>query len=165
MQGMLERERNRVHGFIGGLPGRAEAICERFGVRGVCLSPPMRPFSADHALEDWREFLQRCGGDQPPAIVWIGLGAPKQEFWATTVSRAVPGVMFFAVGAAFDFLSGTLSRAPGIVQKAGLEWAYRLGRDPRRLWRRYLTTNARFLGLALKELFTSDGRAAGRDGR
>jgi N-acetylglucosaminyldiphosphoundecaprenol N-acetyl-beta-D-mannosaminyltransferase len=152
MVDLLERERGRVHGFVGGVPGRAEAIAARFGIDAVIYSPPMRPFAAEHARADWGELVARCPGGRAPAIVWVGLGAPKQERWLHTVSPLAPAAMLFGVGAAFDFLSGAKPRAPRVLQRAGLEWAYRLATEPRRLWRRYLTTNTRFALLAAREV-------------
>ena len=152
MAALLARESARTHGFIGGAPGHADAIAARFGVAAVTHVPPVRAFSIDVAHDDWRRFLDACPDREPPPIVWIGLGAPKQERWLRTVSAIAPGVMFFGVGAAFDFLSGSTPRAPHVLQRAGLEWAHRLTTEPRRLWRRYLVTNSRFVALAVREL-------------
>lgn len=87
-------------------------------------------------------------------IVFIGLGCPRQEIWMAKRSKDVPGVMI-GVGAAFDFHAGTVKRAPEFMRKAGLEWLHRLGSEPRRLWRRYLTTNSRFIWLAARDLMGS----------
>jgi N-acetylglucosaminyldiphosphoundecaprenol N-acetyl-beta-D-mannosaminyltransferase len=152
MDALLRRESAREHGFIGGAPGCAEAIARRFGISAVTYSPPMREFSAADALDDWRAFGARCSGRKSPRIVWVGLGAPKQELWLDVVSRAAPDVLFFGVGAAFDFLAGWKPRAPRVMQRGGLEWAHRLASDPRRLWKRYATTSTRFLVLAAGEL-------------
>jgi len=83
-------------------------------------------------------------------LVFVGLGCPKQEFWMAANARGLPAVLL-GVGAAFGFLAGTLDRAPPWMQRAGLEWLYRLGREPRRLWRRYLITNSRYLGDLARE--------------
>lgn len=80
------------------------------------------------------------------AIVFVGLGCPRQETWAYE-SRDALSMPILAVGAAFDFHAGTLSQAPEILQRLGLEWAYRLAHEPRRLWRRYALLNPAFLGL------------------
>lgn len=151
MTAMLTKQHGIVHGFVGGMPGRAEKIAASFGVRGAFYSPPVRDFSPEHALEDWHTFVARCSGNTP-AVVWVGLGAPKQELWLATVSPHAPKTLFFGVGAAFDFLSGAKRRAPRWMQRAGLEWAYRLGSDPRRLWKRYFATNARFMLHCVQEL-------------
>lgn len=151
MDAMLRRQGASVHGLIGANPEVTSAIAARFGIDAVVHSPPMRPFSKEHALEDWQDFVARCPGS-PPRLVWVGLGAPKQERWIATVSRAAPGVMFFGVGAAFDFLAERKPRAPVVLQRLGLEWTHRLASEPRRMWKRYLVANARFARLAVEEL-------------
>lgn len=79
-----------------------------------------------------------------PNLVWVGLGTPKQDRFAVSMSSEIPAT-FVAVGAAFDFLSGRKPQAPKTLQRVGLEWAFRLGAEPRRLWRRYLIGNAEFV--------------------
>jgi N-acetylglucosaminyldiphosphoundecaprenol N-acetyl-beta-D-mannosaminyltransferase len=80
-----------------------------------------------------------------PDIVWVGLGVPRQELWMATMRPQVEAPVLVGVGAAFDFLSGTVAQAPGWMQRAGLEWLFRLSREPRRLWRRYARYNPRFV--------------------
>lgn len=87
----------------------------------------------------------RASGAQ---IVWVGLGSPKQDTTCARLAKLVPAT-FIAVGAAYDFLSGAKPQAPVWMQRRGLEWAYRLAREPRRLWRRYIFGNARFLKIVL----------------
>ncbi len=79
-------------------------------------------------------------------LVFVGLGCPKQEVWVYE-NRDLIGVPAIAVGAAFDFHAGLLPQAPRYLQRMGLEWLYRLSREPRRLWRRYLLTNPPYLAL------------------
>ena len=143
MPALLQQTRGRRHGLIGG-EGLGEQIALRQGLDAVSYAPPRRAFTPDHALADWEAFRARCAG-QVPAIVWVGLGAPKQELWMAAVAPHAPGVMFFGVGAAFDLLAGQLPRAPRWMQARGLEWLYRLVREPRRLGVRYAVTNTRFL--------------------
>lgn len=145
MAALIDRTRHLRHGLIGG-DGLGDRIAQRCGLDAVIHVPPRRAFSPAHALEDWEAF--RAHGDVPP-IVWVGLGAPKQEQWIATVAPHAPGVMLFGVGAAFDLLAGVQARAPRWMQTRGLEWAYRLAREPRRLAGRYAVTNARFAALAL----------------
>ncbi len=147
MKAYLEKTSEEIHGMIGGAPGQGQALAEKLGFRAVCYSPPMRFFSAENAREDWLKFLELCPGGRPPAVVWVGLGAPKQELWMRAVSPLAPSTLFFGVGAAYDFLAGNKSRAPMWMQKNGLEWLYRLTQEPGRLWRRYLYTNSLFLFL------------------
>ena len=148
MPALLDRTRGLRHGLVGG-DGLGERIAMRCGLDAVIHAPPRRAFSPDHALEDWEAFRARCAGDVP-RIVWIGLGAPKQELWMAAVAPHAPGVMFFGVGAAFDLLAGLQPRAPRWMQTRGLEWLYRLAREPRRLAGRYAVTNTRFLSRALQ---------------
>ena len=83
-----------------------------------------------------------------PDIIWVGLGAPKQEFWMAEHKDLFRGVMV-GVGAAFDFHAGTIKRAPKWMQLLSLEWLYRLSQSPKRLFKRYFVTNARFIMLIL----------------
>jgi N-acetylglucosaminyldiphosphoundecaprenol N-acetyl-beta-D-mannosaminyltransferase len=80
------------------------------------------------------------------ALVFVGLGCPRQEVWAYEYRDAL-SMPIVAVGAAFDFIAGTASQAPLRLQKLGLEWLYRLGREPFRLWKRYLLLNPLFVAL------------------
>jgi N-acetylglucosaminyldiphosphoundecaprenol N-acetyl-beta-D-mannosaminyltransferase len=84
------------------------------------------------------------------AIVFVGLGCPRQEVWAYE-NRDALGLPAIAVGAAFDFHAGLLPQAPAALQRAGLEWLYRLWQEPRRLWRRYLYLNPLYVALVLLE--------------
>ena len=84
-------------------------------------------------------------------ILFVGMSAPKQEKWIAENLHRLPVSIAIGVGAAFDFLSGRIPRAPSLMQKIGLEWLYRLYCDPRRLWRRYLYSNAIFLSCLLKQ--------------
>lgn len=89
--------------------------------------------------------IRRLIADANATCVWVGLGAPKQERWLASMKDALPPALYFAVGAAFDFHAGTVSRAPLWMQKRGLEWLYRLCREPRRLFKRYFKYNSLFL--------------------
>ena len=98
------------------------------------------------------EVIRQSGA----GIIFVGLGCPKQEIWMSKYSRQIPGVLL-GVGAAFDFHAETVRRAPVLLQTTGFEWLYRLLSEPRRLWKRYLVTNSRFILLSLGELFTRFG--------
>jgi len=110
-------------------------------------SPPFRPMNAD---EDVSEALQINASGA--AVVFVGLGCPKQEMWMARQRGKVNAVMI-GVGAAFDYHAGTLKRAPLWMQNSGLEWLYRLASEPGRLWKRYLVTNTVFVISAVKELY------------
>jgi N-acetylglucosaminyldiphosphoundecaprenol N-acetyl-beta-D-mannosaminyltransferase len=104
-------------------------------------SPPHRPLTDDErdAIVD---EINRSGAE----VVWVGIGVPKQEKWMVQMRPLLNAPVLIGVGAAFDFHAGLVPQAPTWMQEAGLEWAYRLAHEPRRLWRRYLRYNPRFVG-------------------
>jgi exopolysaccharide biosynthesis WecB/TagA/CpsF family protein len=110
-------------------------------------SPPFRPLTA--AEDD--AVVQRINASGA-GILLIGLGAPKQERFAYDHRNKIKAVQL-CVGAAFDFHAGMKKTAPAWMQKRGLEWLFRLGQEPGRLWKRYLTTNTQFALLFLQEAF------------
>jgi exopolysaccharide biosynthesis WecB/TagA/CpsF family protein len=112
-------------------------------IKGI-YSPPFRQLSDEEDEEDIKR-INDSGAD----IVWIGLGAPKQEKWMNAHKGKLNAVMM-GVGAGFDFHAGTIQRAPIWLQKIGLEWLYRLLKDPVRLYKRYIVTNTKFLWYILK---------------
>lgn len=106
-------------------------------------SPPFRELTA----EENRQIIDMIN-EADADIIWIGLGAPRQEKWMFSHKNMFRGVMV-GVGAAFDFHAGTIKRAPKWMQMMSLEWLYRLMQDPARLFKRYFVTNIRFLWLLL----------------
>jgi N-acetylglucosaminyldiphosphoundecaprenol N-acetyl-beta-D-mannosaminyltransferase len=90
-----------------------------------------------------REFVDRIERARPH-VLWVGLGTPRQDLFIDRFRHRL-GATLIAVGAAFDFIAGTKSQAPKWAQDRGLEWAFRLATEPRRLWRRYLLGNLTFL--------------------
>jgi N-acetylglucosaminyldiphosphoundecaprenol N-acetyl-beta-D-mannosaminyltransferase len=110
------------------------------------VSPPFRALTDE---EDQAEVARiNASGAR---TVWISLGCPKQEKWMASHKGRVNAVMV-GVGAAFDYHAGTITRAPLWMQKNGLEWFYRLIKEPRRLWRRYVVTNTLFIWFATSQL-------------
>jgi N-acetylglucosaminyldiphosphoundecaprenol N-acetyl-beta-D-mannosaminyltransferase len=85
--------------------------------------------------------INRSGAD----VVWVGIGVPKQEKWMARMRDRLDAPVLVGVGAAFDFHAGLVPQAPDALQRLGLEWAFRLVQEPRRLWRRYLRYNPRFV--------------------
>jgi N-acetylglucosaminyldiphosphoundecaprenol N-acetyl-beta-D-mannosaminyltransferase len=134
-------------GFYGStqevLTRMVDACRQRFpGLRiAYQYSPPFRPLSAEEDAAIVREI-----NSSGARIVFVGLGCPKQERWMAVHKGLVNAVML-GVGAAFDFIAGVKPRAPTWMQRAGLEWLFRLALEPRRLWRRYVYHNPRFLAL------------------
>lgn len=102
-------------------------------------SPPFRPTTPE---ED--EAIIKRINETNPDFIWVGLGAPKQEKWMAAHQGKVKGFMV-GVGAGFDYFAGNISRAPMWMQKANLEWVYRLMQDPKRLFKRYFHTNIKFI--------------------
>lgn len=140
------------HAFIGGSASQGSQLIQKYGLaHAVAHSPPFREFSEANAQADWQEILKLA--PEPPQFAWVGLGAPKQELWMQAVSRipSASKTVFLGVGAAFDFLTGSKSRAPKWMQGLGLEWLYRLCSEPRRLASRYFSTNPRFVLLSILE--------------
>jgi N-acetylglucosaminyldiphosphoundecaprenol N-acetyl-beta-D-mannosaminyltransferase len=105
-------------------------------------APPFRPLRAAEDEECVRQILD-SGAD----IVFVGLGAPKQERWMAGHRSTLAGIVMVGVGAAFDFYSGKVTQAPRWVQRTGLEWLFRLVVEPRRLWKRYVLFNPLFLAM------------------
>ncbi len=103
-------------------------------------SPPHRPLTD----EEEGAVVEEINRTRPD-VVWVGIGVPKQEKWMARMRERLDVPVLVGVGAAFDFHAGLVPQAPGWLQRAGLEWAYRLVHEPRRLWRRYLRYNPRFV--------------------
>jgi N-acetylglucosaminyldiphosphoundecaprenol N-acetyl-beta-D-mannosaminyltransferase len=106
------------------------------------------PFTERPPIADAVESIRAAR----PDLVWVGLGAPKQELWSASASTEVPGVTFVGVGAAFDFLAGVKRRAPSWMHHTGLEWLYRVASEPRRLGSRYVRSNTEFVWRTAWEL-------------
>jgi len=133
------------HYLLGSTPDTLDAlraqIARRFpdALLVGAESPPFRPLSDDERTEQNRRIAE--SGAQ---IVWVGLGTPKQDYECALLADQLP-VVAVAVGAAFDFVAGTIDEAPVWMQERGLEWAHRFATEPKRLWRRYLIGGPRFL--------------------
>lgn len=136
--------------FLGGLPGAAEgaaaALKRRYpGLRVTCYCPPAG-FEDDPAeLETVLDTIRAAA----PDILCVAIGVPRQEIWMYRNCPSLPIRLAISVGAALDTQAGLRRRAPAWTHKLGIEWAYRLAREPRRLWRRYLIGNTHFLCLVL----------------
>jgi N-acetylglucosaminyldiphosphoundecaprenol N-acetyl-beta-D-mannosaminyltransferase len=142
-------DRGREQGLRHVLVGSTDPTLERLSARiraqlrdveivGT-LAPPFGDTSewSDEAIAKIRSWR--------PDIIWLALGAPKQEVWMRQYASAVSPALIIGVGAAFDFHAETKQRAPAWMRRAGLEWAHRLGSEPKRLGLRYLRTNSAFL--------------------
>jgi N-acetylglucosaminyldiphosphoundecaprenol N-acetyl-beta-D-mannosaminyltransferase len=117
------------------------------GVRIVgAIAPPVA--SHEQLGGRWVEQIRASR----PHIIWCALGAPKQELWANRFAAEVAPSLIVGVGAAFEFVAGTKTRAPMWMQRAGLEWLHRLAQEPRRLAPRYLSSNAQFAALVVSRM-------------
>jgi N-acetylglucosaminyldiphosphoundecaprenol N-acetyl-beta-D-mannosaminyltransferase len=110
-------------------------------------APPHRPLTPEEQ-DAVVEEINRSRAD----VVWVGIGVPKQEKWMAQMRERIDSPVLVGVGAAFDFHAGLVPQAPTWLQEAGLEWAYRLAHEPRRLWRRYLRYNPRFIAAFARQL-------------
>jgi len=115
-------------------------------------SPPHRPLS----LPEREAVVKEINGSRAD-VVWVGIGVPKQEKWMAELRSELDAPVLVGVGAAFDFHAGLVPQAPNWIQESGLEWAYRLAHEPRRLWRRYTRYNPRFV-LGFARQFTAHRR-------
>jgi N-acetylglucosaminyldiphosphoundecaprenol N-acetyl-beta-D-mannosaminyltransferase len=157
MLALMDRARTAGgrHFLYGGAPGVPERLAERLEARLPGLnvvgtySPPFRPLTAE---EDAAEVARI--NETRPDYVWVGLGSPKQDRWVMEHRERLTASVVLAVGAAFDFHSGNLRRAPSWMQRTGTEWIFRLLAEPRRLARRYTVTNSRFAFLLARQLLT-----------
>ena len=145
----ISAEKGYRHYFYGSTPETLEKMIVNLQrdypgitVVGSC-SPPFRELSAD---EDDMIIEGICKA--APDFIWVGLGAPKQEKWMAAHQGRVNGLMV-GVGAGFDYFAGNISRAPAFMQNHNLEWLYRLIQEPKRLFRRYLVTNSKFIWKAI----------------
>jgi N-acetylglucosaminyldiphosphoundecaprenol N-acetyl-beta-D-mannosaminyltransferase len=132
------------HYLYGGAEGVADAMAAELHTRDPRIeivgteTPPFRPLTAEE-LDELANRINESAAD----IVWIGLGTPRQDYLVSKLSPLVNATLV-PIGAAFDFISGRIPEAPAILHGSGFEWLYRLAREPRRLWRRYVLDGARF---------------------
>ena len=141
------------HFLYGGAPGVAETLKSRLEARFPGLSivgtytPPFRPLTGAE-----EQTLAGRVAELKPDIFWVGLSTPKQERFMAQYWQKLDATLFFGVGAAFDFHAGRMRQAPRWMQRSGLEWLFRLGCDPGRLWKRYLKNNPLFVLRAFCQL-------------
>jgi N-acetylglucosaminyldiphosphoundecaprenol N-acetyl-beta-D-mannosaminyltransferase len=147
-------------GFYGGHPEVLDALVAKLSRRfprlriAFAFSPPFRPLTAEED-RGVTEAIEASGA----RILFVGLGCPKQERWMAA-HRPALGCVLLGVGAAFSFLAGAKPQAPRWMQRGGLEWLFRLGVEPRRLWRRYLIQNPRFIWHFARQLLAARSSAS-----
>lgn len=144
------------HFLFGGKESTLEKLRASFAERfpGVAIagaySPPFGEWPADE-FDRVCEKIRASGAN----LIWVGLGCPKQEHWIARHKDRLPPGVYFGIGAAFAFHAGEVSQAPALLQKFGLEWAYRIAAEPRRLFKRYVTYNSLFLYYSLRDRMKS----------
>ena len=148
---VMDKHRTLRHFFYGSTEETLELLTEKLKARfpglniAGTLSPPFRalqPFEASQIIATINQAK--------PDILWVGLGAPKQEYWMADNWKQLRPAILMGVGAAFDFHAGNASRAPEWMRRLSIEWFYRLCQEPRRLWKRYLVTNSLFFYYLIK---------------
>ncbi len=146
-----EGQADLKHFLLGGSQSTLDKLNEKFStdypetqIEGS-YSPPFGEWPED-------EFEKICGliRDSGANHVWVGLGCPKQELWIAKHKENLPPSCYFGIGAAFAFHAGEVKQAPAMFQKVGMEWAYRLCAEPRRLFKRYFKYNSLFVWYSMK---------------
>jgi N-acetylglucosaminyldiphosphoundecaprenol N-acetyl-beta-D-mannosaminyltransferase len=151
-------ERCAQRGFrvflLGGLPGAAEAAAKALQAElpSLIIADTFAPMIDLQKPRSEREAIVTRIQQAKADVVLVGLGAPKQELWIHENLAALRPAVLFGIGASIDFMAGAVPRAPRWMSNAGLEWLYRLGKEPQRMWRRYLVRGPRFLPILLRDL-------------
>ncbi|MBR0903886.1 WecB/TagA/CpsF family glycosyltransferase [Bradyrhizobium liaoningense] len=157
---LLSVSSGQSHFFYGGKPGVAQRMAETLTrkypglkVAGI-YCPPMLDIDPNFDLLAYcREDIEVIRASNAD-FIWVGISSPKQEYWIAKAAQAVGRGVFIGVGAAFDFHSGSIRRAPAWMRNNGLEWLHRLISEPRRLWRRYLILAPLFVIAIVREKLT-----------
>ncbi len=156
MRGVLAQSvHSHKHFLLGSTPETLRELTTVIGkefpnarVVGSYSPPFTAPTSAELTERD--ALIKESGAN----IVWVGLGTPKQDYEVARLAQSLP-VTALAVGAAFDFIAGTVAQAPTWMQRSGTEWIYRWGKEPKRLTKRYLWGNPTFVSIVIKQRFTN----------
>lgn len=151
----LERSASRglKHFVLGGkeetLAKLAQNIQKQYPDTTVAgyYSPPFGPWP-----ENEFEKISQKIKDSGASLVWVGLGCPKQERWIAENLESLPPAVYFGIGAAIAFHAGEVKQAPGVFQRMGFEWLFRLVMEPKRLWKRYAVYNSLFVYYFIKDL-------------
>ena len=144
-------KRNKTHYFYGGkddevlvkLRENLEKAYPGIQILGM-YSPPFRPLTDEEDAAICKEI-----NELKPDFLWVGIGAPKQEMWMWKHQEKIHGTRMLGVGAGFNFFAGTLDKASAWMEKAGIEWLFRLSKEPKRLWRRYVLGGFKYLKLSM----------------
>jgi N-acetylglucosaminyldiphosphoundecaprenol N-acetyl-beta-D-mannosaminyltransferase len=160
---LIERaaqRRWRVY-FLGGAPGAAqrasEVLMQRLPTLHIVGIDAPR-FDPDAAADSQAEVIAKVRAARPD-LVFVAFGAPKQEIWIHRWRDELRPAVMLGVGASLDFLAGKVPRAPRWMARSGLEWLYRLSREPGRMWRRYLVRDPKFVFVVARALRDHSKRA------
>lgn len=140
------------HFLLGGKASTLESLTRRFTeefphLRIADSFSPRFGAWTDAEIDEMIERIRDSGAD----LIWVGFGCPKQEHWIAKYKDRLPPGVYFGIGAAFAFHAGEVKQSPPVLQKLGLEWAYRLAMEPRRLFKRYFTYNSLFVYHLLRD--------------
>ena len=137
--------------------GSSEETLRKIKAKAAGVYPDIRietyspPYKAEFSEEDNRRMIEAVNRAKPD-LLWVGMTAPKQEKWAYAHLKELDvNGPIGTIGAVFDFFAGNIRRAPLWGQKHGMEWLYRLIKEPKRMWKRYIIGNTLFLGYLVKE--------------
>jgi N-acetylglucosaminyldiphosphoundecaprenol N-acetyl-beta-D-mannosaminyltransferase len=140
------------HFFWGGLSGIADKLVDMLKARfpALAIAGAYSPPVTDVDVVPDPNVVERLNSSHAD-VIWVGLGSPKQDLWMALYRPVLTAPVLVGVGAAFDFLSGAKQQAPRWMQQHGLEWLFRLGSEPKRLWRRYILYNPRFVWQVVRQ--------------
>jgi N-acetylglucosaminyldiphosphoundecaprenol N-acetyl-beta-D-mannosaminyltransferase len=140
------------HFLFGGKESTLATLGSVFAGRfpGVAIAGSYSPPFGDWPDDEFERVCTRIR-ESGANLIWVGLGCPKQEHWIARHKDRLPPGVYFGIGAAFAFHAGEVRQAPALLQKCGLEWAYRIAAEPRRLFKRYVTYNSLFLWFSLRD--------------
>lgn len=145
------------HFLLGGSPGTLVKLEQKFkedypdAIIAGSYSPPFGEWGKDEFTKI-RELIEKSTSN----LIWVGLGCPKQERWIARYKDQLPVGCYFGIGAAFAFHAGEVRQAPEWIQKIGMEWFFRLSREPKRLFRRYFLYNSLFVRYLLTDMRKDD---------
>jgi N-acetylglucosaminyldiphosphoundecaprenol N-acetyl-beta-D-mannosaminyltransferase len=147
--------------LLGGRPGAAEEAAAKLQSinPGLCIAGTFCPAWGFHLREEGQREVESEILAARPHILFVALGAPKQEYWIYEHLDQLGVPLAMGIGGSFEMVSGATRRAPRWVQAAGMEWLFRLALEPRRLWKRYLVGNLQFLLIVLRQALRRDAQA------
>ncbi|MBV8552124.1 MAG: WecB/TagA/CpsF family glycosyltransferase [Acidobacteriaceae bacterium] len=148
----LAAENNLDVFLLGGRPGSADLAAAK--LKSLFPKLKVQTYCPPYGFEKNELELQRIAAIialARPALLFVALGAPKQEYWIYDYGRKLGATVCLGVGGSFEMVGGVVDRAPRWAQSIGCEWAYRLWKEPRRMWRRYLIGNLQFAWIVLQQ--------------